>query len=74
MKGAWARVLVGKDKTRAALQEAKLKAGAGEQDMIPSPMVDAIENERARPQSCVAKSKYEISRHASCVETFSSPV
>ena len=30
VKGAWARILVGKDKTRAALHEAKEKAGAGE--------------------------------------------
>lgn len=31
VKGAWARILVGKDKTRAALHEAKEKAGAGEE-------------------------------------------
>ena len=30
MKGAWARILVSKDKTRAALHGAKEKAGAGE--------------------------------------------
>lgn len=30
VKGAWARILVGKDKTRAALHGAKEKAGAGE--------------------------------------------
>lgn len=29
VKGAWARILVGKDKTRAALHGAKEKAGAG---------------------------------------------
>lgn len=31
VKGAWAKVLVGKDKTRAALHEAKQKAGVGKQ-------------------------------------------
>lgn len=29
VKGTWARILVGKDKTRAALYGAKEKAGAG---------------------------------------------
>lgn len=30
VKGAWARILVGKDRTKAALNDAKEKAGVGE--------------------------------------------